>query len=81
MKIDRRLRANLGENYVKSSLLFVSAFLLALVTDAYPQADEALASSVMIHRDEWGVPHIYGSTVTSTSPSGVPSSTWMMMGT
>ena len=49
----------------------VFALLLAsaptrLFADAEADA-KSLASSVTIHRDEWGVPHIYGPTDASTS--------------
>jgi acyl-homoserine lactone acylase PvdQ len=55
--------------------LRTSPILLALLlaweaTPLFADADadaKSLASSVTIHRDEWGVPHIYGPTDASTS--------------
>ncbi len=51
--------------------LFVCAWLIASIPSLICADDEAdaksLASSVTIHRDEWGVPHIYGPTDASTS--------------
>ena len=43
--------------------------LLFLTPDRIVAQEDAskLASSVTIHRDEWGVPHIYGPTDASTS--------------